>query len=567
MRLFSRTRIPAIFLIISAALLSVAGLYLRKAVRAEFAHVVRSQVAPPPALPAKVSGIRVDDPLAMPPAPQVVSSAGEKAQKLIADLDKTAWGASLQDWSTSHADIHCAAFHGRMWSMDADRQWSHKCSSSREREAGHWSFYVFDSQEPLVPRLEQFDETTSSLPEEALGELRKSLQTSLTSRYGSPEDRTRKVGGVSRIVWPRYLSWKTPDLEFQLNLSEFDPARKEGRLQLLGRHRPLLEALNEDERIKRVGANDFLYQAGSGIDKQLADALRPDFSDVAAMLVKNQPDPDPEKMRAAVQQAIQQRQNQLRSAPSAGHAPIAALAIAVPQASWSPEDFHNALLRLLTNVKQAPPERQPIFLFSADRLAGRLPWAFTGPFLGKDWTDWREQLASYGVIYQRDEERQAWAYSGDLLKRVWTDYPDTQWGERAFLLLLDSGWNTRPDCSASSDQFRAVIQQGVSFLEKHPNSPYRLDVQLVVAQAYETWWSLNQALPPEERVDEIEPDADPRRYQEGAAAARQKAIEAYDQLLQTAPQSDQAVYARRVLPRLKLGLDTGQRRFYCIELD
>jgi hypothetical protein len=35
------------------------------------------------------------------------------------------------------------------------------------------------------------------------------------------------------------------------------------------------------------------------------------------------------------------------------------------------------------------------------------------------------------------------------------------------------------------------------------------------------------------------------------------------QMPQTVPQSDHAAYARRMLPRLKLGFDTGQRRFYC----
>jgi hypothetical protein len=331
----------------------------------------------------------------------------------------------------------------------------------------------------------------------------------------------------------------------------------------------LLDALNDDERIKLVGASDFLYQAGSGIDKQLAEALGPEFSDVVTMLLKDRPDQDPEKMRAAVQQAIQQRQNQIKSSPPAGHAAIGAFAIAVPlpQTSWSPDDFHRALLHLFSNVKQAPPDRQPILLFAADRLAGRLPLAFTGPFLNKDWSASREQLAALGVNYVRDDEQQCWNYSGDLLKHVSTDFGDTPWGERAFLLLLDHGWNTGVACSADSDQFRIVIQQGLVFLEKHSSSPYRLDVQFAVAQAYETWWSLSQALRPQERVDEEEPDADPAQYQKGAEAARQKAVEVYEQLLQAAPQSDYAVYARRVLPRLKLGLDTGQRRFYCIELD
>ena len=126
------------------------------------------------------------------------------------------------------------------------------------------------------------------------------------------------------------------------------------------------------------------------------------------------------------------------------------------------------------------------------------------------------------------------------------------------------------DCAAGSDQFRTVIQQGLQFQEQHPKSSYLLDVRLAVAQAYETWWSLSQvptaaeyAAEYGEEFAEKYSDANPAEYQEGAEAARQKSIAYYEQLLQAAPQSDHAAYSRRVLPRLRLGLDTGQRRFYC----
>ena len=117
-------------------------------------------------------------------------------------------------------------------------------------------------------------------------------------------------------------------------------------------------------------------------------------------------------------------------------------------------------------------------------------------------------------------------------------------------------------CSGGTDQFRTVIQRGQEVQEKHPSSPYLANVELTVAQAYETWWSLSQAHTGAE-VSEGEADVQPGNYKAGAEAARQKAIESYEHLLQSAPQSDEAAYARRVLPRLKLGIDTGQRRFYC----
>jgi len=106
-------------------------------------------------------------------------------------------------------------------------------------------------------------------------------------------------------------------------------------------------------------------------------------------------------------------------------------------------------------------------------------------------------------------------------------------------------------------------------MEKHAKSPYQLDVQLAVAQAYETWWSLSLA-PMPSQAPTAEEDSEPviyRQYQEGAEAARQQSIARYEQLLQTTPPSDQAAYARRELPRLKLGFDTGQRRFYCTVTD
>jgi hypothetical protein len=57
-------------------------------------------------------------------------------------------------------------------------------------------------------------------------------------------------------------------------------------LQLQARHRTLLEAMKEDERLRLVAAPSYWYEVGSGIHKQLADDLRPDFPDAATFLGK-----------------------------------------------------------------------------------------------------------------------------------------------------------------------------------------------------------------------------------------------------------------------------------------
>ena len=203
--------------------------------------------------------------------------------------------------------------------------------------------------------------------------------------------------------------------------------------------------------------------------------------------------------------------------------------------------------------KTAPPERRPILLLASDRLAARL----TAPRESPQWEQQRSQLATSGLNFQWDELAGGWAYSHDLVWKVWQEFPSTAWGEQAFLLLESHGWDTRVGCQAGSDQFRQVIQNGERFLQQHPRSRNRLEVLLNVAQAYETWWSLSKASGHDDYVE-------PANYQSGAEPARQKAIQLYQQLFQTALGAPQAAHARQQLPRLKLGIDTLQRRFFCV---
>jgi hypothetical protein len=554
---------------VSVALLLILAPTLRpsllKAAWAGVTRVLHSENPPPsPALLHNARReIQSPAPAAITPEPQPDLSADAHVQKLWADFEKASWGAPLQDWSARHPDVACAPFRGNMWGRGADAQWAQQCSIRTElRAAAHWSFYIFALQETLIPRLEQFDERTIALPEETLKQVQQSLQNRLATGYGPAEDRSPKVARARAVQWPEYLRWQTADLEIQLNLSEFDPQHKEGRVRLQARHRALLDALNDDERLKLVGTSSFLYEVGSTIDHQLAENLLPDFPDIASILVKQQPDPDPQKMR----EAVQQMQNQLRAAHTAEQTGARAFVVATPQTDWKGEEFYAALVRLLTTAKTAPRERQPVLLLAADRLAWRLPWVLSkNKSQSIHWPEWRTQLTAFGVTYEQafdSRDEGSWIYTRTLLRRVWTDYPETDWGERAFLMLLSHGWGTGVGCGSGSDVFRQVVQQGLPFLEKRANSPYQLDVQLAVAQACETWWSLSQA-----PTDQEDSDANPQEYKEGAETARQQAIASYEHLLQSAPQSDHAAYARRQLPRLKLGLDTGQRRFYCSEAD
>ncbi len=162
----------------------------------------------------------------------------------------------------------------------------------------------------------------------------------------------------------------------------------------------------------------------------------------------------------------------------------------------------------------------------------------------------------------------SWDYQHDLLWSAWRAAPESEWGQDAFFLLLDSGWDTSGVCHNGADQFHTVIEQGQKFLASNPASPLRLPVTYLMAEAYETWWSLSEWSSCSPVID-LGPGpcrAAPAsaRYQSGAEAARKQAIADYEALLAADPSTYGTPALRRRLARLKLGIDTNQRRFYCL---
>jgi hypothetical protein len=156
-------------------------------------------------------------------------------------------------------------------------------------------------------------------------------------------------------------------------------------------------------------------------------------------------------------------------------------------------------------------------------------------------------FSRYGLTLRYEELGGGMFYPRDLLRRIWAEYPQTLWGERAFVLLLDLGRDTSGTCEKGRDQTREVIGQGESFLRQRPNSPYRAVVTLLVAEAYASWWSLSNEPAGSEMSDYV----DPKRFQEGAEAARMKAIACFEEVLQLVPGTEMSRFAGQVLPPLR----------------
>jgi len=230
-------------------------------------------------------------------------------------------------------------------------------------------------------------------------------------------------------------------------------------------------------------------------------------------------------------------------------------------------ETQTALLTLLGQAGAGDRGRRAAILVAADDLTVRLgsllvtrSVAHGAETLSEapDANHIRRQLEAYGVRYTGIGH-----YSGDLeydrslLRRAWKEFPETSWGQRAFLLLQrlsclipDSGCQG-PNC------FRAVIEQGEKFLREYPEMTFRKEQIYHLALAYETWWSLSQAKQGDPTAEGAQVD------RASAERARKKAIELYEALARIEPESPEARAGQLVLPRLRLGLGTGERTFFC----
>jgi hypothetical protein len=219
--------------------------------------------------------------------------------------------------------------------------------------------------------------------------------------------------------------------------------------------------------------------------------------------------------------------------------------------------YRDSVFQFLAAAEKAPAAQQPPMLLAADFMLQGL-WC---PSEQKDQCDQlRNQFAGHKLTLAYSELGAGSYYQHDLLWRVWQHYPATEWGERAFVLLLDWGWDTSGTCAKGADQFREVIRQGESFLQQHPNRPVRGFVALLVGQAYATWWSLSNA-PTTGMADYV----NPQLYKEGSEQARLKAIGYFEQVLQLSPGTPLGEYGRQILPTLRAQQLTEDRyRFFCV---
>jgi hypothetical protein len=231
--------------------------------------------------------------------------------------------------------------------------------------------------------------------------------------------------------------------------------------------------------------------------------------------------------------------------------------LGAPMAKSSDPAREHFVFQLIDAVENGQADQRPAILLAADLVADEI-WC---PSENKEQCNQlRSHFAQHKLTLQYSELGGGFYYQRDLLWRVWQEYPETDWGERAFVVLLELGWDTSGTCAKGSEQFREMIRQGESFLQQRPTSPRRAAVLSLVGQAYATWWSLSNETADSPMADYV----DPKRYNEGDEQARLKAISYFEQVEQLAPETKFAEYAPQILPALRQQQIQTTYKFVCV---
>ena len=458
-------------------------------------------------LPFVLSVALMASALAPTPGSTSQTAPAQAAETLWRAVSAVRWSDTYQTWRAQHRQVACEPFSAPPDEIvDAAGLWSYHCREHSISIEAEWLFYALDVRPPIAARMEQMRVSVDNLPADQLEAAAHELISLVSGTNGAPA--ADNVSEFGSAFWRAAARWETAEVEIVVGVDEF-PGRTP-RLNAFVRHRPLVTALNTFTRVSAQLADDL--GASDLTNAELAAHLRERFPEPAALLASSE--------ASAIDT----------------NAAVRGVTLLLDGAD--------------AQTRADVPER----LFAADRLADRLAMTDRESAAGDEA---RRLLGADHVTFEWSELGGSWVYTHDLLWRLWRDHRDTAWGDRAFASLLARGWDTHVGCRAGSDQFRQVISEATGFLQTRPASSIRLQVLFLFAQAYETWWSLSLASDRDDYVDRTQ-------YQTGAASARRQAIATYQEIVRRYPDSAQADYAHLVLPRLLLGLDTGERRFFCV---
>ena len=441
------------------------------------------------------------------PATAQQSRADSIAGIMMKDLAQTTWQTSYKTWQDDHNGDSCQEFHGDSGELLTNEEWCFRCIEHHGGLKSERYFFAFDTAQSAQCRLQQLTCSLTGYPfavlaqaHEQLVRLLSSTPTAVVETMNVHSQRPRERGSAN---WRNWIRIHTDQLSVYAYLDSM--RRKTPGLWLVARDFHLA-----DEKQRCDTAWMLADKLEERIANRLAAELKPNFP-TSGELLSHGADFDSEFQ----------------------------------------EKLYRGIVELLDSSERNLADR-PMLWVAADLLLKNL--SSEDP----SWASRREALQKYGLSFIHLELR-GWYYQHDLLWRCSNQFAAGMWGEAAFTFLLNSGFDSTGHCGDGSDKFTEVIASGEKFLVEHPTSTWCSEIIYNLARAYETWWSITKA-----ENDIYVGTGQQTKYRPGAENARQKAIDYYEKVIHQLPSDDRLTYIKHRLPRLKLGIDTNQRAFWCI---
>jgi hypothetical protein len=439
---------------------------------------------------------------------------GQNAASVLALVDGVSWEGPPTGACAPRVPVQMDIY--------ATTQWTHHCAGNRDGVIREDFFYVF-GEPGHVARLRVDVRPVDESPGNT-ARLMPALVRKLTARYGAPVQEPELMEmGFHHLPHGQPIAayhWKGGGRHYLLhaNRSGSQPMGVRTGVQLVVMTDRLFAEREKDALILRVeGISGESQEDDNPVHTRLKARIGAPYTRAMAADLSR-----PTRREGPVRETIRELAAILREADSSG----------------------------------AP--RRALCLLAADRVVAKLAqWLDTPAPI-------QPMLSPYGVKLGGTTHYSGLAYGHELLWRVWREWPETEAGELAFLALQGSGWNTAPgeDCPKDPDLFRDVIVKAEAFLAGHPDTDFRKQVLYALAVANESWWSIAHAAADDPWVS-APPYPRRARNARDAGRARDEALRYYREVVAVAPDSPEAASALRRLPRLAMGLDTGQRRFYC----
>jgi hypothetical protein len=227
---------------------------------------------------------------------------------------------------------------------------------------------------------------------------------------------------------------------------------------------------------------------------------------------------------------------------------LSALAVAQTKSNPSPE-VANVRLWIDKAIQTGDPVEWAIDLMQADAAAEKLEQDEAAGCCGVRCI----RVGPFELHYRFNELAGKESYQHDLLQMIATVDSGSKDGADALVRLLSTS------CETISNQWIPLFRTVLGILEERRwRDPADVRLTEIRGEAYETWWSLSKLSNNDALVTDV--GMSPEDFADGAALARERAIQDYEILVKAHRASTDVMHR---LADLKAGHDTQMRKWIC----